>query len=66
MNVDDLRHFLLECPVYDDLGAACPAFPSDVYATLPVPGCIAAVMGHADQAALANTFKVVLYDDTTC
>jgi hypothetical protein len=26
-NVEDLKHFMLECPVYDDLHAACPAFP---------------------------------------
>ena len=54
-NVEDLKHFLLECPVYDDLRAACPAFPSDVYDGLSAPGCVAAVMGHADQASLANT-----------
>jgi hypothetical protein len=54
-NVEDLKHFLLECPVYDDLRAVCPAFPADVYTTLSSPGCVAAVMGHPDQAALANT-----------
>jgi hypothetical protein len=32
-----------------------PAFPADVYTTLPNPGCVAAVMGHSAQAALANT-----------
>ena len=58
-NVEDLKHFLLECPAYDDLRAACPAFPSDVYATLSAPGCVAAVMGHADQAGLANTLFVM-------
>jgi hypothetical protein len=30
-NVEDLKHFLLECPAYDDLRAVCPAFPADVY-----------------------------------
>jgi hypothetical protein len=54
-NVEDLKHFLLECPAYDDLRAVCPAFPADVYTTLSSPGCVAAVMGHPDQAALANT-----------
>ena len=54
-NVEDLKHFLLECPAYDDLRAVCPAFPADVYTTLSNPGCVAAVMGHSDQAALANT-----------
>jgi hypothetical protein len=28
MNLEDLKHFLLECLVYDDLRAAWPAFPS--------------------------------------
>jgi hypothetical protein len=54
-NVEDLKHFLLECPAYDDLRAVCPAFPADVYNTLSSPGCVAAVMGHSAQAALANT-----------
>jgi hypothetical protein len=31
------------------------AFPADVYTTLSNPGCVAAVMGHSAQAALANT-----------
>jgi hypothetical protein len=30
-------------------------FPADVYTTLSNPGCVAAVMGHSAQAALANT-----------
>jgi hypothetical protein len=62
-NVEDLKHFLLECPAYDDLRVVCPAFPADVYTTLSNPGCVAAVMGHSEsesesesaQAALANT-----------
>jgi hypothetical protein len=54
-NVEDLKHFLLEFPAYDDLRAVCPAFPVDVYTTLSNPGCVAAVMGHSAQAALANT-----------
>jgi hypothetical protein len=37
------------------LRAVCPAFPADVYNTLSSPGCVAAVMGHSAQAALANT-----------
>lgn len=54
-NVEDLKHFLLECPVYDDLRAACAAFPSDIYSRLNDPTCMADVFGHDDQAALANT-----------
>jgi hypothetical protein len=53
--VEDLKHFVLECPAYDDLRAACPAFPSDVYSRLNDPNCMASVLGHANQAALANT-----------
>jgi hypothetical protein len=60
-NVEDLKHFLLECPAYDDLRAVCPAFPADVYTTLSNPGCVAAVMGHSAQAALANTVSVTLF-----
>jgi hypothetical protein len=55
MNVEDLKHFLLECPVYDDLRAACPAFTAETQALLSAPGSVVAVMGHPDQAALANT-----------
>jgi len=54
-NVEDLKHFLVECPVYDDLRAACPGFPVDVYSTLSDPDCVASVIGHDAQAALANT-----------
>jgi hypothetical protein len=34
-NVEDLKHFMLECPVYDDLRAACPAFPLMYSSQLP-------------------------------
>jgi hypothetical protein len=54
-NVEDLKHFVLECPAYDDLRAACPAFPSDMYSRLNDPDCVASVFLHANQAALANT-----------
>jgi hypothetical protein len=37
------------------IAISMPAFPADVYTTLPNPGCVAAVMGHSAQAALANT-----------
>jgi len=56
-NVADMEHFLLECSVCDDLRAACPAFPVDVYSTLADPGHVASVMGHDSsdaQAVLAN------------
>ncbi len=54
-NVEDLKHFVLECPVYDDLRAACVAFPSDVYSRLHDPGCMVEIFNHRDQAALVNT-----------
>ena len=41
--------------MYDDLRAACPGFPVDVYSTLSDPDCVASVIGHDAQAALANT-----------
>ena len=53
--MEDLKHFVLECPVYDDLRATCPAFPGDVYSRLQDSGCVASVMGHSNQSALANT-----------
>jgi hypothetical protein len=37
-------------------GSTCQAMVCiDVYTTLSNPGCVAAVMGHSAQAALANT-----------
>lgn len=54
-NVEDLKHFMLECPVYDNLRAACPAFPHDVYDRLQDPDCLIDVFGHTNQSALANT-----------
>jgi hypothetical protein len=52
-NVEDLKHFLLDCPAYDDLRAVCPAFPADMYNTLASPGCVAVVMGHSGLADLS-------------
>lgn len=54
-NVEDLKHFVLECPVYDDLRAACPAFPRLSSAVLSDPDSVAAVFQHAQQSALAKT-----------
>jgi hypothetical protein len=51
----DIRDAWRQGYEYDDLRAVCPAFPADVYTTLSNPGCVAAVMGHSAQAALANT-----------
>jgi hypothetical protein len=54
-NVEDLKHFLLECPVYDALRAACPAFPPVSSAVLSDPDCVASVFQHVEQSALAKT-----------
>jgi sorting nexin-29 len=54
-NVEDLKHFVLECPVYDDLRTACVVFPTDVYSRLDSPTCMVDVFSHDNQAALANT-----------
>ena len=54
-NVEDLKHFVLECPVYDDLRARCVAFPSSVYSQLQSPDCVAQVFGHTAQTSLAHT-----------
>jgi hypothetical protein len=54
-NVEDLRHFVLECPVYDDLRAACPAFPPTSSAVFSDPAAMASVFQHAAQSALATT-----------
>lgn len=54
-NVEDLKHFVLECPVYDDLRAACPAFAEPASVDLADPECVASVFEHAEQSALAHT-----------
>jgi hypothetical protein len=54
-NVEDLKHFVAECPVYDDLRAHCQAFPADLYQRLHDPACIPAIFGHVAQESLAVT-----------
>ena len=54
-NVEDLMHFMLECPVYDDLRAGCAAFPADFAAHLQDPDCLASVFEHEAQSLLAHT-----------
>lgn len=53
-NVEDIKHFLLECPVYDDLRAACSAFPAPSPAVLSDPACVMSVFQHERQAAVAK------------
>ena len=58
-NVEDLKHFVLECPVYDALRARCPALPASLYFQLAAPDCMTRVFRHADQSCLARTlFKM--------
>jgi hypothetical protein len=54
-HVEDLKHFVLECPVFDDLRAACPAFPPVSAAVLSDPACVASVFQHSAQTSLAWT-----------
>jgi hypothetical protein len=53
-HVEDLKHFLLECPVYDDIRAACAAFPSPVVDWLDNPDYMAMVFAHEAQSSLAH------------
>jgi hypothetical protein len=53
--VEDLKHFMLECPVYDDIRAACVAFPTPVVDWLDNPDCMAMVFAHEAQSSLAHT-----------
>jgi hypothetical protein len=58
-NVEDLKHFVFECPVYDDLRARCSALPASLYADLAAPDCMTRVFSHADQSGLSRTlFKM--------
>jgi sorting nexin-29 len=54
-NVEDLKHFVLECPVYDDLRARCDALPASLYTQLDDPDCMLHVFGHENQTGLART-----------
>jgi hypothetical protein len=54
-NVEDLQHFMLECPVYDDLRAACPAFADPASVQFDDQDCVVAMFQHAKQSALAHT-----------
>jgi len=54
-NVEDLKHFMLECPVYDDLRATCPAFPPLDELDLEHSDCVSSVFQHHAQSSLAHT-----------
>lgn len=50
-----LKHFMLACPVYDDLRAAWPAFPLPKSGILADPTYVQSVFLHGEQSALAHT-----------
>jgi hypothetical protein len=54
-NVEDMKHSMLECPVYDGVRAACPAFAGPALVQLDDRDCVVAVFQHPDQSALAHT-----------
>lgn len=54
-NVEDLKHFVLECPAYDALRSHCPAFPPDLYSRLADLGLLVSVFEHENQSSLART-----------
>jgi hypothetical protein len=54
-NVEGLKHFMLECPVYDDVRAAFPAFPFMFSETFGDPACVRSVFQHDAQSPLAHT-----------
>jgi hypothetical protein len=54
-HVKGLKHFLLECPVYDDIQSACAASPSPAADWLDNPDCMAMVFAHEARSSLAHT-----------
>jgi hypothetical protein len=54
-HVEDLKHFMLECPVYDDIRGACAAFPAPAPGVLDNPDCMALLFSHEAQSSLAHT-----------
>jgi hypothetical protein len=62
-NVEDLRHFLLECPAYDHLRASCPTvFYPDGTTDRYAAELVSQVMGCDDQESLAVVvYKMWLY-----
>lgn len=53
-NVEDLKHFIVECPVYDDLRARCAALPASLYEQLDQSDCMLQVFEHENQTGLAH------------
>jgi hypothetical protein len=57
--VEDLLHFIMECPAYDDLRDQCSAFPAawrlSLASTALVAKRMAGFFASKQQMALANT-----------
>jgi hypothetical protein len=53
--VEDLQHFMLECPVYDDIRGACAAFLAPAPGVLDNPDCMAMLFSHEAQSSLPHT-----------
>jgi hypothetical protein len=54
-HVEDLKHFMLECPVYDDIRGACAAFPVPALGGRDNPDWMATLFSHEAQSSLAHT-----------
>jgi hypothetical protein len=52
--VEDLRHFVLECPAYDGIRAGYELLPPTPWAVADPGVCLRGVFGHANQSALAR------------
>jgi hypothetical protein len=59
-HVEDLKHALLQCPMYDDIRATCVAFPTPFFDWLDNPSCMAMVFAHEAQSSLAHTVSTTL------
>jgi hypothetical protein len=53
-HVENLKHFLLECPVYAGDRAACAVLPAPVVDWLDNPDCMAMAFAHEAQSSLAH------------
>lgn len=53
--VEDLKHFVLECPAYDAYRTRCRAFPADTGLRFNDPSCMHDIFQSEHQLALART-----------
>jgi hypothetical protein len=52
--VEDLRHFVLECPAYDSIRAGYEVLPPNPWAVPDPDTCMRGAFAHANQSALAR------------